>query len=158
MMKHMQAREERTAKEKQFHRQFKLIDLVTQFRSQLQRLPQQEQQLHHRVLIDHYLKVVMNESEVSAEVMRAIKGKLPAEYLPIFDHLCQKIDQSTLFNQKGLIICARSRTILAQKRPYIISRKRNLTMLELKHAIRNMKLKISYFTLNTSTLNNLKSD
>lgn len=158
MLKIMQTREVRNSREKEFHKQFKLINLVNEFRSQRDKLPQVERVLKHRVLIAHYLEVLMNESEVREEVIEEIKGQISAEYLPLYNHLCQKIEQNTLFNQKGLIICARARTILSQGRPYIMNRKRNLTMFYLKEAIQKLKLKISYFTLNTNTLNNLKSN
>jgi hypothetical protein len=87
-----------------------------------------------------------------------MRGKLSPEYLPIFNHLCNKIEQKALFNQKGLIICARARPILADGKPYLFTRKRNLTMRYLKSLIEGRALKISYFTLTPNTLNNLQKD
>lgn len=39
-----------------------------------------------------------------------------------------------------------------------MNRKRNLTMYFLKESLQKMSLKISYFTLNSNTLDNLKSN
>lgn len=157
MLKQMQPKEARFSRENEFFRQLKLAHLVSDFRAQCKKMPLEERTLPHRLLIDHYLKVLTNECEVDPALIEQMKGKISAEFLPLFDHLCQKIGQNTLFNQEGLIICARARTILSQGRPYIMSRKRNLTMLYLKENIQKLNLKISYFTLNTNTLNNLTS-
>jgi hypothetical protein len=48
--------------------------------------------------------------------------------------------------------------MLSEGRPYLMNRKKNLTMLYLKETLLKMSLKISYFTLNYHTLNNLQSN
>ena len=50
--------------------------------------------------------------EVEKESLDEFKGKISPEYMPIFNYLCQKIEQKALFNQKGLVIFARARTIV----------------------------------------------
>jgi hypothetical protein len=100
----------------------------------------------------------MNQSEANGTVLNTIKGKIKPEYMLIFNHLCQKIEQKALFNQNGLIICARARTIILDGKPCLFTRKRNLTMVYLKKLIEGKRLKISYFTLTPGTLNNLTAD
>jgi len=74
----------------------------------------------------------MNKCEVDSKLLNEIRFKISSEYMPIFTHLYQKIGQKALFDQKGLIICARSRTIYSEGKPYIFNRKRNLTLTYLK--------------------------
>ncbi len=46
---------------------------------------------HETVLIDHYLKVKLQEEEVDQTKLTEFKGKISADYLPIFSYLCQKV-------------------------------------------------------------------
>ena len=71
--------------------------------------------------------------------------------MPIFNYLCQRIEQKALFNKKGLVIFARARTIVCDNQPYIYSRKRSLLTHNLGKLFVGKDLKISYCSLTDKT-------
>jgi hypothetical protein len=104
-------------------------------------------------LIDYYLKTQGLGEEVEEAKLGKFKGKISPEYMPIFNYLCQKIEQKALFNQKGLVIFARARTIVCDDRPYIFSRRRTLLTDYLGQVFSDKALKISYCSLTDKTFN-----
>ena len=73
--------------------------------------------------------------------------------MPIFNYLCQKIEQKALFNQKGLVIFARARTIVSDEQPYIFTRRRTLLPSYMGKLFEGKDLKVSYHSLTDKTLN-----
>jgi hypothetical protein len=92
------------------------------------RLPEADRRECDLLLLDHYIKISLNETLADNSLLFALKSSISAEMQPIYQHLCLKIDKRTLFSGKRLVVVGRARNSFVGKRPYIFNRKRYLTV------------------------------
>jgi hypothetical protein len=105
-----------------------LGEIRYEFQNLYVRLPVADRRECDLVLLDHYIKISLNEARADNSLLFALRSGISAEMQPIYQHLCHKVDKRTLFSGKRLVVLARARNSFVCGRPYIFNRKRYLTV------------------------------